>query len=79
MLWERTAAKEDVFRMKGLVHVAGSDRQHIFQAVHELYDVFVGEPWKAGAPRLNRVVVIGRNLEKYRLRDSFLHCLEQVP
>eukprot|EP00884_Botryococcus_braunii_P000018 jgi/Botrbrau1/10016/Bobra.0012s0103.1 len=75
LLWERTAAKEDVFRMKGLVHVAGSDRQQIFQAVHELYDVYIGEPWKAGAKRANRVVVIGRNLERERLRTSFLHCL----
>ncbi len=79
VLWERTATKEDVYRMKGVVNVHGSDNQHVFQAVHELYDVFVGAPWNEGKVRENRVVVIGRNLDKDKLTASFKQCMYSGP
>lgn len=31
LLWEETAEAADLFRIKGLLHVAGSDRKHILQ------------------------------------------------
>ncbi|KAK9813905.1 hypothetical protein WJX73_004240 [Symbiochloris irregularis] len=36
LLWETEAAKEDIYRMKGVLTVQGSDRQHVLQAVHEV-------------------------------------------
>jgi hypothetical protein len=31
LLWERTAATEDVYRMKGVLAVEGSTRRHVLQ------------------------------------------------
>ena len=44
---ENTAA--DIFRVKGLLHVAGSPFKWVLQAVHELYDVTQGPEWANGS------------------------------
>lgn len=78
LLWERGADTADVYRMKGILSVAGSDRRRILQVVHELYDIYNGMDWAAGEQRESRVVVIGRNLAHGTLQDAFDLCLGRL-
>jgi len=75
LLWEGDGATEDVFRMKGLLHVPGSDRKQVFQAVHELYEVTEGSPWGHAEERVNKIVVIGRNLDPDSLQSALDGCI----
>ena len=61
----------DLLRTKGILHYANEDRRFAFQAVHMIADGdFIG-PWKEGEPRVSRIVFIGRNLNRPRLRRGF--------
>eukprot|EP00850_Spirogloea_muscicola_P008779 SM000047S16918 [mRNA] locus=s47:711229:715085:- [translate_table: standard] len=74
ILWENAHAA-NVYRMKGILNVFDSPFKHVLQAVHELYDITAGQPWELAEERLNRVVVIGRNLDRTWLKTTFGACL----
>jgi G3E family GTPase len=64
----------DLLRTKGILSYANEDRRFAFQAVHMIADGdFIG-PWKEGEPRVSRIVFIGRNLNRPRLRRGFEEC-----
>ena len=65
----------DIFRMKGILNVAGSDRRYVFQGVHMLFDGKVDRLWKPQEQRKNELVFIGRNLDREMLEQSFRECL----
>lgn len=73
----------DLFRSKGILNLAGTDQRYVFQGVHMLHDGELGAPWRDGEPRRNRMVFIGRNLDRDQLEREFRDCLEltaeQVP
>jgi G3E family GTPase len=65
---------QDLLRTKGILAYANDDRRFAFQAVHMMADGdFIG-PWKEGEPRVSRIVFIGRNLNRPRLRRGFEGC-----
>jgi G3E family GTPase len=64
----------DIFRSKGIVSLQGDERRYIFQGVHMLLDGASGQPW-GNAPRINRLVFIGRNLDHEYLEEEFKLCL----
>ncbi len=65
----------DIFRMKGILNLAGEDCRFVFQGVHMLFDGCQDRPWKPDESRTNELVFIGRNLEQMNLADSFRGCL----
>ncbi|MEZ0070379.1 G3E family GTPase [Streptacidiphilus sp. MAP12-20] len=65
----------DIFRSKGILAVAGSERQYVFQGVHMLLEGENGRQWELGEPRRNRLVFIGRNLDRDALNQGFAACL----
>ncbi|TVQ28569.1 MAG: GTP-binding protein [Spirochaetaceae bacterium] len=65
----------DIFRMKGVLAVAGYDRRFVFQGVHMLMDSQPGAPWQASEARSNALVFIGRNLDRTELETGFRRCL----
>jgi G3E family GTPase len=65
----------DIFRMKGILAIAGEDRRHVFQGVHMLVDVRPAKAWAPGEERRSRLVFIGRNLDRRQLEASFTGCL----
>ncbi|HZE32013.1 MAG TPA: GTP-binding protein [Actinoallomurus sp.] len=69
----------DIFRSKGILALAGSDRKYVFQGVHMLFDGENGRPWRDGESRLNRMVFIGRDLDRTELERGFALCLAGVP
>jgi G3E family GTPase len=65
----------DIFRMKGILNIAGEDQRFVFQGVHMLFDGRADRPWKANETRKNELVFIGRNLNEAQLREDFRACL----
>lgn len=65
----------DIFRMKGILTIAGEDQRFVFQGVHMLFDGRADRPWHPGEVRKNELVFIGRNLNGEKLRRDFRSCL----
>jgi G3E family GTPase len=62
---------QDLLRTKGILHYQGDDRRFAFQAVHMIADGDYIGPWKEGDPRKSRIVFIGRDLNRPKLRRGF--------
>ncbi|XP_075064667.1 zinc-regulated GTPase metalloprotein activator 1B-like [Mixophyes fleayi] len=82
LLWEkniknRNGISMEVIRLKGLVSLEDQPHQVILQGVHELYDLEETQVvWEGD--RLNRMVFIGRHLDKEVLKQLFLSALKTV-
>ncbi|XP_062617628.1 zinc-regulated GTPase metalloprotein activator 1B-like isoform X1 [Saccostrea cucullata] len=79
ILWDRDlinskGERQEIYRLKGLISVAGDDRRLVVQAVHELYDSFFTNSWEDDAKRINRIVLIGKNLERESLESRLNVC-----
>jgi len=65
----------DIFRMKGILNIAGEDHRFVFQGVHMLFEGTRDRRWKPNETRKNELVFIGRNLDEIQLREDFRACL----
>ncbi|WP_438290580.1 CobW family GTP-binding protein [Streptomyces sp. HUAS TT7] len=65
----------DIFRSKGILALAGAPEQYVFQGVHTLLDGEFGRDWREDEERRNRLVFIGRNLDRAALERGFAECL----
>ena len=65
----------NIFRMKGILDVAGEDNRFVFQGVHMIFDGRPDRPWKPSETRKNELVFIGRDLDVEQLRQDFKNCL----
>ncbi|MEL6494186.1 MAG: GTP-binding protein [Cyanobacteria bacterium J06623_7] len=65
----------DIFRMKGILNIAGEADRFVFQGIHMLFDGKPDRPWKKGETRKNELVFIGRNLDQMQMRKDFKQCL----
>ncbi|XP_054040688.1 zinc-regulated GTPase metalloprotein activator 1A isoform X4 [Rissa tridactyla] len=83
LLWEKnvkdnTGHTMDVIRLKGLVSIQGKSHQVIVQGVHELYDLEeTAVAWKEDEKRTNRLVLIGRNLDKEIIKEVFIATVRE--
>ncbi len=71
---------KDLYRSKGILCVKGTDHKFVFQGVHDLLTVAsseegVGRPWLPEEKRENRLVFIGKNLDRAQLEADFRACL----
>lgn len=64
----------DIFRMKGVLSLKGVANRFVFQGVHMLFDGKEDKPW-GKTPRSNKLIFIGRNLNREELTDGFKKCL----
>ena len=62
-------------RMKGILNLRKDPDQFIFQGVHLLFEGRPGRAWAADEERLNRLVFIGRNLDKQKITEGFMNCI----
>jgi G3E family GTPase len=67
------ARHEDLYRLKGIIALAGSPRRYIIQAVHALSTWQYGVAWE-DSPRRSRIVVIGRGFDGQHLRRDLEGC-----
>ncbi|KAK9148499.1 hypothetical protein Scep_007256 [Stephania cephalantha] len=66
---------DDLYRMKGILSINGSNERYIFQGVKSMLDGSSGKPWGSDEKRLNKLVFIGRNLDEDVLKKGFKGCL----
>ncbi|KAK1892004.1 COBW domain containing protein 1 [Dissostichus eleginoides] len=77
LLWEKMFKNKEgqpmtVIRLKGIVSFAGKAHQVMLQGVHELYDLNeTPQLWEENL-RINRLVFIGRNLDKNILQEQLI-------
>jgi G3E family GTPase len=64
----------DIFRMKGILSIKGVPNRFVFQGVHMLFDGKEEKPW-GSTPRSNKLIFIGRNLDREALTTGFKSCL----
>ncbi|XP_074052636.1 zinc-regulated GTPase metalloprotein activator 1A-like [Macrotis lagotis] len=78
LLWEKTVKNKadshmEIIRLKGLVSIKDKPHQVIIQGVHELYDLEeTPVRWLDDTERTNKLVLIGRNLDKEILKHLFI-------
>jgi G3E family GTPase len=65
---------QDIFRMKGVLSIKGSAERFVFQGVHMLFDGRPDRAW-GDEPRTNKLIFIGRNLDRDALTAGFNACL----
>jgi G3E family GTPase len=65
----------NIFRSKGVLNLYKHDRRYVFQGVHMLMDGALDRAWGVDENRENRLVFIGKNLNRQRLNEAFLGCL----
>ncbi|XP_058929318.1 zinc-regulated GTPase metalloprotein activator 1B isoform X1 [Kogia breviceps] len=84
LLWEKNVRnrKDDcmeVIRLKGLVSIKDKTQQVIVQGVHELYELEeTPVSWEDDSERTNRLVLIGRNLDKDILKQLFIATVTET-
>jgi G3E family GTPase len=65
----------DIFRMKGILNLRGSDKRFVFQGVHMLFDGKEDRPWGQGESPASDMVFIGKSLDREALTRGFQRCL----
>jgi len=70
------AKARDIYRSKGVLSIHGQgDMKFVFQGVHEQMNFGPSQDeWKEGETRLNKLVFIGKGLDKAHLQAEFLKC-----
>jgi G3E family GTPase len=65
----------DIFRMKGVLCVKGTNKRLVFQGVHMLFDAKFDREWRSDENRTNTLVFIGKNLDRAALTEGFKACM----
>ncbi|KAF5933780.1 hypothetical protein HYC85_029951, partial [Camellia sinensis] len=66
---------DDLYKMKGVLSMNGSDERYVFQGVQSIFDGCPGKAWGPDEKRINKLVFIGRNLDETALRKGFKGCV----
>ena len=69
---------DDIFRLKGILAIAGDDRRHVLQGVHRILDLRPADGW-GPRPASSKLVFIGRHLDQRALRAALAACLASPP
>jgi G3E family GTPase len=64
-----------VLRMKAILNLKGDNDQFLLQGVHWDFEGRPGRAWCATEERINRIVFIGRKLDKEKITHGFASCL----
>jgi len=64
----------DIFRMKGVLSIKGDPKRFVFQGVHMQFEGRPDRPW-GKEPRTNKLIFIGRHLNRQELNEGFHSCL----
>ncbi|MEC5160700.1 MULTISPECIES: CobW family GTP-binding protein [unclassified Janthinobacterium] len=67
---------DDLFRLKGILSIAGEGRRYVLQAVHRVLELRAADAWDGAAARSSKLVFIGRNLDRAGLDAGLRACIE---
>jgi G3E family GTPase len=65
----------NILRCKGLLSFKDDPQRFVFQGVHMILDGDHQRPWNDGEKRESRIVFIGRNLPREKIREGFQGCI----
>lgn len=65
----------DMFRIKGLLNIDGQEDRFVLHAVHMLVEAEPMGPWEPDSPKTNRIVFIGRDLDRAVLEEGLQLCV----
>jgi G3E family GTPase len=77
-LWFRSLIAEfgpNILRTKGILNLRSDPDRFLFQGVQMDFEGRPGRPWYADEERLNRLVFIGRKLDRDTITRGFKDCL----
>jgi len=67
---------QDIYRSKGVVALHGESDKFVFQGVHEQITFCPAKTqWEEGKERINKLVFIGKGLNRAELQEKFEKCL----
>ncbi len=69
-----TAQGDTIFRIKGIIGIAGDNRRHVLQGVHRVFELRPADPWGASGVE-SKIVLIGRGLERKTIGEQLLQAL----
>ena len=64
----------DIFRMKGILSLKNHPNRFVFQGVHMFFDGYMEQPW-GDIKRENKIIIIGRDLDRSFFEDGIYSCL----
>jgi hypothetical protein len=67
-----------LLRMKGILNLKGDNDQFLLQGVHWDFEGRPGRAWSADEERMNRLVFIGRGLDREKISKGFAGCFFTV-
>jgi G3E family GTPase len=76
-IWFRSVIGEfgdKILRMKGILNLQGDNDQFLLQGVHWDFEGRPGRAWSADEERINRLVFIGRALDRKKITEGFERC-----
>jgi len=76
-MWFRSVIGElgdKILRMKAILNLKGDSDQFLLQGVHWDFEGRPGRAWGAEEERINRLVFIGRALDRKKITEGFEHC-----
>jgi G3E family GTPase len=68
----------DIYRMKGVLAIANSEKKFVYQAVHMIFSGDFDEEWSKEEKRESKLVFIGKNLDHDELKTAFAACADSV-
>jgi G3E family GTPase len=79
ILWESKLVENQlvpfvILRLKGLVKFKNDACKYVINGVNDLYDITKGSQWE-DETAVNRIVVIGKNLDLAAIEKSFIESL----
>merc|ERR550534_3435755 len=66
----------NIYRAKGIINISGNPNKLVFHGVHELFDTNNETPWGKDDQRTNKLVFIGKDLQRDILQTGFGYCLK---
>jgi len=66
----------NIYRAKGIINISGNPNKLVFHGVHELFDTNNKTPWGKDDKKTNKLVFIGKDLQKDILQTGFGYCLK---
>ena len=68
---------QDLYRLKGVLAIAGFPERYVIQGVHALFEGQVDRPWADGERRASKIVFIGKDLDEKELRAGLEACVAE--
>ncbi|KXZ50419.1 hypothetical protein GPECTOR_16g593 [Gonium pectorale] len=70
---------EDLYRIKGILAIAGSEFRFVYQGVHQVFEGVADRKWLPGEKRCCKMVFIGKYLVREDFEEAFKSCLVSKP